>query len=372
MIKVVVTGSGGFIGRNLMLALGRLEGLDLFGYDLGSNEDEFNQRLIEADIVYHLAGINRPKDISEFDKGNWGFLQTVLTVLQKAKRTPRIIITSSTQAAVDNPYGSSKKKAEEELQKFGKKNNAEIFIYRLSNVFGKWCRPFYNSVIATFCYQTARNEAIQIDDPGKVIDFVYVDDVVTELLKHLDPDKPKYLANTLYSVSPILSRSLGDIAASLTSFRESRVTAVIPDVADPFVKYLYSTYLSYLEPQEFVYSANKKSDERGYLFELLKHKSFGQIFISRTKPGITRGNHYHDTKVEKFCVLEGQARIAFRDLNSQKEIAFDVDGFECRVVDIPPGWTHNISNTGVGDLLTLFWANEPFDVEKADTYFEKV
>lgn len=372
MIPVLVTGAGGFIGRNLCAALRRLPDVEVVEYDVGTPRSVLEGALPRARVVYHLAGINRPVDPSEFETGNHGFTKELLGMIASAGARPRVVATSSTQAELDNPYGKSKLAAEDELRAAARDLGLEVLIYRLTNVFGKWCRPFYNSVIATFCYQTAHGEALRVDDPAKEIDFIYVDDVVREFLSCLREEAPDSGGRAWRSVEPAYRRSLADIVSLLEGFCESRRTASLPDFRDLFSKYLYSTYLSYLEPEAFIYAADKKVDERGYLFELLKNPGFGQIFVSRTKPGVTRGNHYHHTKVEKFCVIEGSARVAFRDLNTQRTICFDVTGQECRIIDIPPGWTHNITNTGDGELLTLFWANEPFDAERPDTFFEKV
>jgi UDP-2-acetamido-2,6-beta-L-arabino-hexul-4-ose reductase len=281
---------------------------------------------------------------------------------------PAILVTSSTQAEEDNPYGISKRKAEEALFRYAERQSAKVYVYRLTNVFGKWCRPFYNSVIATFCHQVARDEPLRIDDSNKEIEFIYIDDVIRAFVAHVLPSAPEYAPNALLGISPVFRRSLGTIAALLKGYKELRSGAPLPCLDDPFTKYLYSTYLSYLPPESFSYSAEKKTDTRGYLFELIKAPGAGQIFVSRTKPGITRGNHYHDTKVEKFCVVEGLARVSLRELASSEVISFEIEGTEGRIVDIPPGWTHNITNIGQADLVTMFWSNEIFDPLTPDTF----
>lgn len=371
MRKVLVTGARGFIGRNLCVDLRERKDLTVYESDIDTPPDEFERYVAEADIVYHLAGVNRPKDPAEFETGNAGSIEHLVALAEAKGRSPTIVVTSSIQAALDNPYGISKLHGEGIASSYGERTGASVYIFRLANAFGKWSRPFYNSVIATFCHQAAHGVPFRIDDPAKVIDFVYIDDIVAALAGILDGRQPP-LQDGYYRVQPVFPVSIGMIAETLKRFVVSRSTCVLPNLSDPFEKRLYSTYLSYLDAEDFAYRAEKKSDARGYLYELIKSPHAGQIFVSRTLPGITRGNHFHHTKVEKFCVVDGRARISFRHVSNGETHSLEVDGGECRVVDIPPGWTHNITNIGDTDLLTLFWANELFDPSKPDTYFLEV
>lgn len=372
MTRVLVTGSKGFIGKNLILALQRIQDISVTGFDIGDKEERLKIAATKADIIYHLAGVNRPEKEKEFITGNVDFTRKILKYVNESERQPRIIVTSSTQAELDNPYGRSKRLAEQELCAFSKQYEVPVFIYRLTNIFGKWCKPFYNSVIATFCYQAAHDEPLTINDPTTKIDFIYIDDVIKNFLSFLDPSYFPDCNENFLHIEPAFKVSLGYIVDALNRFKEIRTSAVLPDFSNIFDKYLYSTFLSYLEPDQLSYTSNKHSDNRGYLFEFIKSRYSGQIFISRTFPGITRGNHYHDTKVEKFCVIEGKAKVAIRHIIENTEFDFEIDGNECKVIDIPPGFTHNITNIGPTDLITIFWANEIFDPEKPDTYFAEV
>ncbi len=371
MITVLVTGAKGFIGRNLCVTLRERKDVTLHESDIDTPADELSRFISEADVVYHLAGVNRPKDPSEFETGNAGSIENLVALAEAKGRAPTLVVTSSIQAKLDNPYGVSKLHGEQVAASYGERSGAPVYVFRLANAFGKWSRPFYNSVIATFCHQATHAEPFRIDDPVKEIDFVYIDDIVASLVGILDGREPPS-HDGYYAVEPVFRVSIGRLAETLNRFSASRSTCVLPELSDPFEKRLYSTYLSYLDTDAFSYQAEKKSDARGYLYELIKSPHAGQIFVSRTLPGITRGNHYHHTKVEKFCVVEGQARLSFRQVSTGQTYSLEVEGTECRVVDIPPGWTHNITNIGTTDLLTLFWANEMFDPSKPDTYFSEV
>jgi UDP-2-acetamido-2,6-beta-L-arabino-hexul-4-ose reductase len=282
-------------------------------------------------------------------------------------RNPLIVLSSSIQAALDNLYGLSKRKAEEIVLNFSNNRRTSTFAFRLAGVFGKWCRPNYNSVVATFCHNIARSLPIAISDPAREIDLVYIDDVVDAFIgimeDHMPASDGKYCL-----VEPTYRISLGELAETIRGFRESRISLSVPDVNDPFVRALYATYISYLPRDSFAYTLTQRADPRGELAELLKSPNIGQIFVSRTRPGITRGHHYHDTKVEKFVVLEGDAVIRFRHILGEDVIEYPVSGREFRVVDIPPGYTHSIENIGRDDLIVLFWATEIFDPDIPDTY----
>jgi len=373
MKKVLITGCNGFIGSNLMarLATQAGEGIEAIGCDIETPEREMMDAAIEADCIIHLAGANRPRDPADFRKTNIDLTSRLLSHLVGANKKPDIAATSSIQAALDNPYGTSKKGMEERLEEYATGTGARIAVYRLANVFGKWCRPDYNSVVATFCHNAAHNIPLRVDDPSRIIEFVYVDDVVESLIAFIQGKAPEQL-NGFATAGPRFQISLGVLADSLASYAYLRKSGRVPDSGDPFVKRLWATFLAYLEPEEFGYSADLKSDARGSLFEAVKTERGGQIFVSRTKPGITRGNHYHNTKTEKFIVVSGNARISFRNIRSGARYDIDVSGEYPKVVDIPPGWTHLIHNTGTSELITVFWASELFDPSRPDTYAAEV
>lgn len=363
--KVIVTGAKGFIGRHLMEALNRRPDVEFQGFDIDSSPEVLAEALIETDVVFHLAGINRPERVEEYEEGNHLFTKKLCAVLEEAGRTPVVIFSSSIQVELDNPYGKSKLKAEEALKYWSKRTGAGIAIFRLKNVFGKWCRPNYNSVVATFCHNVARGFPISLSDPKKTVELVYIDDVISAFFDCLDrpPHGCEYR-----DVSPSFVVSLGDLARQIEMFRDSRHSLLLPDFSDPFTKRLYATYISYLEENDFAYNLIIREDPRGELAEFLKQAHFGQLFVSRTKPGITRGNHFHHTKVEKFLVVEGDAVIRFRRIYGDEIIEYRVSGRDFKVVDIPPGYTHSIENVGPGELITIFWAGEVFDPKVSDTY----
>lgn len=367
MKTVLVTGAKGFIGKNLVVALKRRADISVIEYDLDSHKSLMHESLAKADVIYHLAGVNRSKRVEDFTEGNLQLTAQVCDTLRGLGRTPQLVLSSSTQAELDNSYGLSKQQAEEVVFEFGRETGAAVFVFRLSGVFGKWCQPNYNSVVATFCHNIARDLPITISDPSSEIDLVYIDDVGHAFIDVLDDQSP--VSTGRYCVvEPKCRIKLGELAAMLREFRDSRLNLVLPDMSDRFTRALYATYLSYLPPSSFAYATSQKSDNRGELAELLKSPHIGQLFVSRTRPGISRGHHYHDTKVEKFVVVEGDAVIRFRHILGGDIIEYPVSGREFRVIDIPPGYTHAIDNIGQRDLIVLFWANEIFDPDIPDTY----
>jgi UDP-2-acetamido-2,6-beta-L-arabino-hexul-4-ose reductase len=374
-VKALVTGAKGFIGKNLLVAL-RRTGVEVAEIDVESTPEDLIAGVAGAEAVYHLAGVNRPEHEEEFQNGNVGSLEAVLSAIERHlsahsdSKRPLIVLSSSTQAEQDNPYGRTKLAAEKILTAYAERTGGPAVIYRLPGVFGKWCRPNYNSVVATFCHNIAHDLPITISARANVVRLVYVDDVVRSFLGLLGTPQPG--GCLFHEIEPVFSTTLGEIVDMLQSFKSSRRDLVVPDFADPFIKRLYATYLTYLPEGHFAYALNKREDPRGALAELLKAPSFGQIFVSRTKPGITRGNHYHDTKAEKFCVVEGEALVRFRHIQGKEVTTYRVSGNEFRVVDIPPGYTHSIENIGITDMVVLFWASEPFNPAKPDTYFLEV
>ncbi len=364
-MNILVTGAHGFIGKNLVAWLARHADHHILSFGRQDSWAALAYGLAQADFVFHLAGINRPQTEEEFYIGNAQLTEKICTELAATNRSIPLVLTSSTQAVLDNPYGSSKRQAEEAVIQYTEQTGARTAIYRLPNVFGKWCRPNYNSVVATFCHNIARNLPSTISDKNRVLELVYIDDVVQHFVRELSIDNRQ----TNYpQVEPTYNISLGQLHELIDSFRQMRQTLVAADFGDPLVHKLYTTYLSYLEEHNFAYALDQKRDPRGSLAEFIKSPAFGQIFVSRTNPGITRGNHYHHTKTEKFLVVEGEAMIRFRHLHSDEVIEYPVCGDEFRVVDIPPGYTHSIQNIGVRELVTLFWASEIFNPERPDTY----
>jgi UDP-2-acetamido-2,6-beta-L-arabino-hexul-4-ose reductase len=367
MKSVLVTGAKGFIGKNLIVALKRRTDVEVIEYDIDSPSGALDEGLNRADVIYHLAGVNRPERVEEFTEGNFDLTRQVCDALRQLGRTPLLVLSSSTQAALDNPYGLSKRQAEEAMFDFGRETGASVFVFRLHGVFGKWCRANYNSVVATFCHNIARDLSIAISDPTREIELVYVDDVVRAFIGVMDNRLPG--SDGKYCLAEPTNRiSLGAFAEMIQGFRDSRVSLALPDMSDPFLRALYTTYVSYLPIDSFAYALTQRSDPRGELAELLKSPHIGQIFVSRTGPGITRGHHYHDTKVEKFVVLEGDAMIRFRHILGGDVIEYPVSGREFRVVDIPPGYTHAIENLGQNDLIVLFWSDEIFNPDVPDTF----
>jgi UDP-2-acetamido-2,6-beta-L-arabino-hexul-4-ose reductase len=365
-MNILVTGSNGFIGKNLIAWLERWAEVRVLTFDQENTPQDLDERLAVADMVYHLAGVNRPQSADEFRSGNVDLVAQMCDRLRHHGRPVSLVLTSSIQAALDNPYGISKRQAEEVVARYAAESGARVLIYRLRNVFGKWCRPNYNSVVATFCHNIAHDQPISISDPNRELELVYVDDVVERFLSDIASTEPAGL--TYREVTPHFKVTLGRLAELIHSFRQMRQTLRLPDLSDEFTRKLYGTYLSYLEADDFAYALEVKCDPRGCLAEFVKSPAFGQIFVSRTEPGITRGNHYHHTKTEKFLVVQGEAVIRFRHIRGGEVIEYHVRGEDFRVVDIPTGYTHAIENVGPGELVTLFWASEVFSQDRPDTY----
>lgn len=365
-MKILVTGAKGFLGRNLTAHL-RESGHEILSYDRENTLDQLRGYLPEADFIVHLAGINRPLKEEEFLDGNVNFTKALLDALKESGRRIPLFFSSSTQAEKDNPYGRSKKLAEDQILAFGKENGNPVYVYRLYNVYGKWCRPNYNSVIATWCSAIARGEPIQINESAPAIDFVYVDDVCEEILSLIE-GKRNLDCGVIHHPEPHDSAAIQEIARLLYSFKESRAQARVPDIDTPFKKKLYSTYLSYLPENEFSYPLNGHVDERGSFTEFLKKAGAGQLSVNLIKPGIVKGNHYHHTKNEKFLVVAGECETKLRRIDSKEILAYRTSGEKLEVIDIPPGYTHSIGNVGEKDAVVIMWANELFDPENPDTY----
>ncbi len=370
-MKIVVTGSNGFIGKNLVSELNNQGYTDLFLFDRDTTLDELNSALENADFVFHLAGINRPKNTEEFKTGNSDLTQIILDMIIKHNNSCSFVMTSSIQAKLENPYGQSKKEAEDAVFEFQKQTENDVYVYRLPNVFGKWSQPNYNTVVATFCHNIANNLDIQINNPDTVLTLVYIDDIISEWIRLLQTKQA--LKDEQYcKVFPEYEITLKNLAETIYSFKEQRTNLFVPDFNDLLSKKLYSTYLSFLPVDQFKYPLKTNVDQRGSFTEFVKTKHFGQVSINVAKPGITKGNHWHHSKNEKFLVVSGKASIKFRKIDETEIIEYIVNSDKLEVVDIPCGYTHNITNIGSSDLVTVMWANELLDKDYPDTYFLEV
>ena len=369
-MKILVTGAKGFIGKNLISELKNQKYTEIYEYDMDSTIEELDKYSKDCDFVFHLAGINRPKDQKEFIEGNFGFTSILLENLKKYQNKSPIMLASSIQALLDNPYGISKKAGEDLLFSYSKETNTKVLVYRFPNVFGKWCRPNYNSAVATFSYNIANGLPITINDRNVVMNLIYIDDLVKELINTLRGNENR--KEKFCYVEPVYTVRLGEIVDLLYSFKESRNNRLVPSTIDPFTKKLYANYLSYLPSNQLSYDLKMNIDHRGSFTEFLKTPDRGQVSINISKPGIVKGNHWHHTKNEKFLVVSGIGVIRFRKIDEQNIIEYHVSGDKLQVVDIPPGYTHNIENLGDTDMVTVMWANETFDPERPDTFYLEV
>ena len=369
-MKILVTGANGFIGKNLIAELRNKKCGDIFEYDRDTDPSLLDGYCEEADFVFHLAGVNRPKEKSEFMEGNFGFTSDLLSSLKKHSNACPVMISSSIQAEFNNPYGESKKAGEDLLFDYGVETGAKVLVYRFPNVFGKWCRPNYNSAVATFCNNIAHDLPIQVNDPSVVMNLVYIDDVVNELIDALEGNENK--VDLFCEVPVVHTITLGEIVDLIYSFKRGRENRSVPNMSDAFTKKLYSTYLSYLPEDKFSYDLKMNVDQRGSFTEFIRTPDRGQVSVNISKPGITKGNHWHHTKNEKFLVVSGKGVIRFRKIDSDEVLEYFVSGDRMEVVDITTGYTHNIENLGDSDMVTIMWANESFDPEKPDTYYLEV
>lgn len=369
-MRVLITGADGFIGRNLVEALKIAGYEEIDFYTSESDNKQLEEYCKEAEFVFHLAGVNRPGDQTEFMDVNYGLTVRLLGALKSNHNHCPIMFASSTQAELGNPYGRSKKAAEDELFEYNLETGARVLVYRFANVFGKWCRPDYNSVVATFCYNTTRGLPIEINSPETELELIYIDDLMKEMLKALVGKEHR--SGDFCYVPVTHNVTLGQIADMISGFRNSRQNLTVPDLADSLGSKLYSTYVSYLPEEAFNYPLVKNSDERGSFAEFLKLESKGQVAVNVTEPKKVRGNHWHHSKSEKFLVVSGQAIIRFRRVGSDKVIEYRVSDDKLEVIDIPTGYTHNIENIGIEKLVTIMWASEPYDPENPDTYYLEV
>lgn len=368
-MRIVITGADGFIGRNLTFRLRERGYGDVLEITPESTADDLRDALRGAQFVFHLAGVNRPRDVDEFASGNAGYTERLCATLEDVGCKAPVVFSSSTQATLDTPYGRSKHAAEDFLLRHGERSCAPIHIYRLTNVFGKWAKPNYNSAVATFCHNIARGIEISINDPAAALRLVYVDDVVDAFVGLLDsPDTP----GGYRTAEPEYATTVGEVAQMLRDFAASRVSLLSPRCGDGFVRALYSTYLSYLPPESFAYVVPRHDDPRGVFVEMLKTPDCGQFSYFTASPGITRGEHYHHSKTEKFLVIKGTAHFGFRHITTGERYELITKGGEARIVETVPGWTHNITNIGDEEMIVMLWANEIFDLDKPDTYAMKV
>lgn len=382
-MNILVTGANGFIGKNLVATLKNIRDkkdtsfavkaqLNIYECTRATNKKTLEMYCEKADIIYHLAGVNRPKEESEFIEGNGDFTKQLVSILEQKNNCCPIVFSSSIQAEYDNAYGKSKLYAEKVLEEYALKNKITVYVYRLFNVFGKWCKPNYNSVVATFCYNIARGLPININDENAEIRLVYIDDVVKSFIMLLNET---YTEDEIMfkEVEPVYDVTVGELAGLLYSFFENRELCYLADTTkQSFSNCLYATYLSYLPEDKFGYKPKMNIDHRGSFTELFKTISNGQVSVNISKPGITKGEHWHHTKNEKFAVVSGNGLIQLRKIDESEIIEYAVSGDEIEIIDIPPGYTHNIINQGTQDMVTVMWCNECFDAEKSDTYFLKI
>ena len=370
MMNILITGANGFIGKNLIAELQNRGYENILKVTRDTTIDELRDYCSKADFVYHLAGVNRPKEDKEFMEGNYYFTSTLLNSLKEQNNSCPVLLSSSVQAELHNPYGESKRAGEGLIFNYGKETGAETYVYRLPNVFGKWSKPNYNTVVATFCHNIARGLDISVNNPDAELNLAYIDDVLEEFVGALSGTPTK---EGEFCAVPVTHKiKLGELAELIKSFKESRKDLSIPNMEDELTKKIYSTYLSFLPEDQFSYDLKMNIDHRGSFTELMRTPDRGQVSVNVSKPGITKGNHWHHTKNEKFLVVSGEGLIRFRKVNSDEIIEYRVSGEKLEVVDIPTGYTHSIVNVGENDLVTVMWANECFDPDNPDTYFLEV
>ena len=368
-MRIVVTGANGFIGLNLGVRLSEAGFADVVRVTRETTAGELAAAVATCDFVVHLAGANRPADVADFARVNVGATIALRDALLATGRPIPVIYASSTQAVLDNPYGESKREAEQVLAEYAAQSGASVGVMRLTNVFGKWARPNYNSAVATFCNNVARGLAITIDDPSAPLRLVYIDDVVEAMIARLTSAPAGF---AMVEVQPVYETTVGEVASAVQSFAASRQLLTIPRVGAGLTRALYATYMSYLTPAEFSYDLASHADPRGVFVEMLKTLDSGQFSYFTAGPGVTRGGHYHHTKTEKFLVVRGSARFAFRHLLSGETREVVTQGDTPKVVETVPGWVHDITNVGVDDMIVLLWANERFDPARPDTIAAKV
>lgn len=378
-VNVLVTGANGFIGKNLCARLrylsyervkNNLPRLNVIHFDSDEDSSRLTQICKSADLVFHLAGVNRPDNENNYMSGNAGFTAELLKTLVGCNNTPPVVFSSSVQATLNNPYGKSKYEAEQKLFEYGRETGAAVYIYRFPNVFGKWSKPLYNSAVATFCYNIARGLPVTVSDENKELTLAYIDDVVDELTAVLTGKEHR---DGQYCYVPVTyKKTLGEITAIIGSFKENRKELLVHNTADGFTDKLYATYSSFLPEDDFTYAPASHTDSRGSFTEFIRTPDSGQFSVNKIKPGVVKGEHWHNRKTEKFLVVSGECVIRFRKPFNSEVIEYRVSGEEMRAVDIPAGYTHNIENTGDTEAVVFMWASECYDPQHPDTYFLKV
>ncbi len=369
--NILITGSEGFVGKNLVLAIkNSYPDIEILKYPRISNENDLEKFIRKSDLIFHLAGSNRPSNIQEFYEINENLTKKICNIIIKTQKKIPIVFTSTIQATKDNDYGKSKLKAESHLLNLKKENDSDVYIYRLTNLFGKWCKPNYNSVVATFCNNIIRDIDIRIDDPKTSIELTYIDDVINEFLDLINENKklenPIHISNT-YKIT------LEDLASQIRQIKYHRSNHIVDGVGKGFKRALYATYLSYLEPENFLTNLNSNTDERGNFVEMVKTIDSGQFSFFSAYPGVTRGSHFHHTKNEKFLVVSGKAKFRFKNMKNSKDFhEFFVDADNPQIVETIPGWAHDITNIGNSKMLVMLWANEIFDEKNPDTFWESL
>jgi UDP-2-acetamido-2,6-beta-L-arabino-hexul-4-ose reductase len=371
-MKVLITGANGFVGKNLKLHLAERNDVQVVCYTRSDSIGQLPALLQGVDFVFHLAGVNRPQDPAEFATGNVDLTRAlcsaVCAVAESTGKKVPIVYTSSTQVERSNPYGDSKRSAEDMLLAAATSHQVPVHIFRLPNVFGKWCKPNYNSAVATFCHNIARNLPIQVNDPAASMQLVYVDDVIAHFVKLLDAYTTDTERDSFATVAPQYTITVGALARQIQAFKDSRATLVTERVGTGLVRALYSTYVSYLPVEMFAYPVQQHADPRGVFVEMLKTPDAGQFSFFTAHPGITRGGHYHHSKTEKFLVIKGQARFKFKHMQTGQVHELVTDGGKAEVVETVPGWTHDITNVGNEEMIVMLWANEIFDRARPDTF----
>lgn len=368
-MRVLVTGADGFVGRNLRVRIAEIGVHEVLPIGRGSSEADVASAASAADVVIHLAGVNRPPDPSDFFVGNTGVTERLCATLAAVGRRIPVVFSSSTQATLDNPYGRSKRGAEEALEAYSAATGSPVHLFRLTNVFGKWSRPNYNSGIATFCHNIARGLPITIHDPAAPLNLLYVDDCIDAFLGVLrDP----FAGGGIREAGPVYATTVGEVVETLRAIHASRETLLSPRVGAGLVRALHSTYLSFLPTEAFAYSVARHSDPRGEFVEMLRTADSGQVSYFTAHPGITRGGHYHHSKTEKFLVVRGTARFGFRNVDTGEHRELTVRGGEGTIVETAPGWAHDVTNIGHDELIVMLWANELFDRDRPDTIVMKV
>lgn len=371
-MRVLITGANGFVGKNLQLHLAERKDVEVVCFTRANEVGQLPVLLHGVDFVFHLAGVNRPEDPAEFVAGNADLTVALCQALEgMAEATGRkvpVVFSSSTQAALDNPYGASKRAAEDALFALQRTQGVPVHVFRLPNVFGKWCKPNYNSAVATFCHNVARDLPIKVNDPAAPLTLVYVDDVLQCFIQLMDGADAALDADGFAALAPQYSTTVGEVARLIQSFKDSRQTLMTERVGTGLVRALYATCVSYLPPEAFSYTVPTYSDPRGVFTEMLKTLDCGQFSYFTAHPGVTRGGHYHHSKTEKFLVIKGLARFKFRHMYSGEIHELITRGEKAEVVETVPGWTHDITNIGAEEIIVMLWANEVFDRQRPDTF----